>query len=109
MSRIVLGMIREDYKNLARSMALSKELTNHSLPEIGMEATPERATPDCPEVVMPGAAGCSASGRNGGHGDGGCIDPDSGLLSLKYGELLRRKEGHFSHVYYSHHFGDSLL
>lgn len=53
MSRIVLGMIREDYKNLARSMALSKELTNHSLPEIGMEATPERATPDCPEVVMP--------------------------------------------------------
>ena len=101
-------MIREDYKNLARSMALSKELTNHSLPEIGMEATPERATPDCPEVVMPGAAGCSASGWNGGHGDGGCIDPDSGLLSLKYGELLHKQGRAFFSCIMTHHFGDSL-
>lgn len=91
-------MIREDYKNLARSMALSKELTNHSLPEIGMEATPERATPDCPEVVMPGAAGCSASGQNGGQRDGGCIAPDTGLLSLKYWWILGLKMSSWSRV-----------
>lgn len=51
MSRIVLGMIREDYKNLARSMALSKELTNHSLPEIGMEAAPNTLFLTAPRVL----------------------------------------------------------
>lgn len=63
-----------------------------------VEAAPNTLFLTVPSV-MPTLAGCSASGQNGGHSDGGCIDPDSGLLSLKYGELLRRKELQFDLVY----------
>ena len=73
-----------------------------------VEAAPNTLFLTVPKLLCPTPAGCSASGWNGGQRDGGCIAPDTGLLSLKYGGLLRRKEGHFSHVYYSHHFGDSL-
>lgn len=76
--------------------------------DFGKDAAPNTLFLTVPKLLCPTPAGCSASGWNGGQRDGGCIAPDTGLLSLKYGGLLRRKEGHFSHVYYSHHFGDSL-
>lgn len=63
-----------------------------------VEAAPNTLFLTVPRLLCQPLAGCSASGWNGGHGDGGCI-----------GGLLRRQELQFDLVYWSHHFGDSLL
>lgn len=64
-----------------------------------VEAAPNTLFLTVPRLLCQPLAGCSASGWNGGQRDGGCIAPDTGLLSLKYGGLLRRKELHFDLVY----------
>lgn len=56
--------------------------------DFGKDAAPNTLFLTVPRLLCQPLAGCSASGWNGGHSDGGCI-----------GELLRRKELQFDLVY----------